>query len=197
MANMRQELSLAMAHDPQHEDSCTDVLLSAPSQQPNAAAKNLKLSGGRKQPRVTVLGHNEDMTRDTEGRTYFVRFTNTTADNKSNRQHMNLFDSNKQQQQWWREQHFTWLAFVYAGELASSGFGFNSAGIGFTLNAVFPTAAAMPGVSRNFISRQLLEARSIQEALDTIGRSGQVGLARLGFCVVIGESEIIHRLAGQ
>lgn len=72
--------------------------------------------------------------------------------------------------------NLSWLGFVYAGELASSGFGANSAGIGFSLNAVFPAVPLMPGISRNFVLRHLLQARSIKEALAIIARPGQVRL---------------------
>ena len=57
-----------------------------------------------------------------------------------------------------------WTAYTYAGELPTSAFGFNSAGIGFTLNAVFPSAIVTPGVARNFVSRQLLAATSFRWA---------------------------------
>ena len=55
-----------------------------------------------------------------------------------------------------------WTAYTYAGELPTSAFGFNSAGLGFTLNAVFPSAIVNPGVARNFVSRQLLAATSFR-----------------------------------
>ncbi|CAI9094230.1 OLC1v1029930C1 [Oldenlandia corymbosa var. corymbosa] len=64
-------------------------------------------------------------------------------------------------------------AYTYAGELPSCAFGFNSHGLAFTLNSVPPTAAEIVagGIARNFISRDLLEANSIDDALKRIGSS--------------------------
>lgn len=60
-------------------------------------------------------------------------------------------------------------AAVYAGELPSGAFGFSrSGGFGFTLNYVAPKDAACPGVGRGFVSRELLRAASMAEALHTI-----------------------------
>eukprot|EP01018_Ginkgo_biloba_P015297 Gb_10773 [translate_table: standard] len=58
-------------------------------------------------------------------------------------------------------------AFTYAGELPSCAFGFNSHGVAFTLNAVPPTKdeVAAGGIGRNFVSRDLLEAINIEDAL--------------------------------
>lgn len=70
-----------------------------------------------------------------------------------------------------------WFAFVYAGDLPTSGFGVNSAGISYSLNAVFPAAPLLPGIARNFVSRQLLEASSMTQALAIITTPGQVKCA--------------------
>jgi hypothetical protein len=60
------------------------------------------------------------------------------------------------------------VAYTYAGELPSCAFGFNSYGVVFTLNSV-PLAseeAVAGGVARNFISRDLLEAHNLDDALE-------------------------------
>jgi len=55
-------------------------------------------------------------------------------------------------------------AYVYAGELPSTAFGWNAAGVGFTLNAQHaPTN--LDGVGRNFLSRALLSAKTLDEAV--------------------------------
>lgn len=188
ISNMREELlSVAAPTTKRREYSCTDVLLSKHHQQSvhQGLQRDLQLQKRQQQQRLSLIGHNEDMTRDTDGKVYFVKYTNTTL-------HTTTSSSSSRQSQhslpaYLHHTHFpepelrhhaklfTWLGFVYGGELASSAFGFNSAGVGFTLNAVFPASPAMPGVSRNFVSRELLEARSIQQALDVISRPGQVG----------------------
>ena len=71
-----------------------------------------------------------------------------------------------------------WTAYTYAGELPTSAFGFNSAGIGFTLNAVFPSATVTPGVARNFVSRQLLAATSFRWA-SSLRTCGDVSICKL------------------
>jgi hypothetical protein len=223
MANMRQELlALAKPHQQQQEGSCTDVLLSLPAAHASPLQR-LQSIRAMQPSNITLVGHNEDMTRDTIGRIYFVRYNadsilqaNPSAATRSrlgssssssrqllrhqasyqqlatskqrhlkvaptplqdhttgpSRQHTTLTTTSSSSS----SSNVSWLGFVYAGELPSSGFGINSAGIGFTLNAVFPAAPIMPGFSRNFVSRQLLQARSINEALHIITRPGQVRL---------------------
>ncbi|KAI4302922.1 hypothetical protein MLD38_038613 [Melastoma candidum] len=64
----------------------------------------------------------------------------------------------------------TFIAYTCAGELPSCAFGFNNQGMGFTLNAVPPTKDEIVsgGIGRNFISRDLLEATSMDEAITTL-----------------------------
>ncbi|KAL3498946.1 hypothetical protein ACH5RR_041678 [Cinchona calisaya] len=64
-------------------------------------------------------------------------------------------------------------AYTYAGELPSCAFAFNSHGLAFTLNSVPPSESeiAAGGIGRNFISRDLLEAKSIEDALSRISSS--------------------------
>jgi hypothetical protein len=220
MTNMRQEL-LALAKPPQQqqEDACSDVLLSLPAAHA-PPLRQLQSSSSLQRHTSTLIGHNEDMTRDTVGRIYFVRYnagsslqakhSATTHGHRSSssrrlmrhqapyqqpahskQRHLTAAPTHNQQHTTNHIRHHTitsngsssssggdgnlsWLGFVYAGELPSSAFGVNSAGIGFSLNAVFPAAPVMPGFARNFVSRQLLQARSIDEALEIISRPGQV-----------------------
>ncbi|KAL2544284.1 uncharacterized protein Fot_13517 [Forsythia ovata] len=64
----------------------------------------------------------------------------------------------------------SFTAYTYAGELPSCAFGFNSLGMAFTLNSVPPTEVEIVAgaIGRNFISRDLLEAQSIDDALKKI-----------------------------
>ncbi|GLT48151.1 hypothetical protein SLA2020_217920 [Shorea laevis] len=61
----------------------------------------------------------------------------------------------------------SFIGYTYAGELPSCAFGFNSHGLAFTLNSVPPTEdEIVPArIGRNFVSRDLLEATSIADAL--------------------------------
>ncbi|KAG9149217.1 hypothetical protein Leryth_003207 [Lithospermum erythrorhizon] len=67
----------------------------------------------------------------------------------------------------------SYTAYTYAGELPSCAFGFNSHGLAFTLNSVPPSVDEIEpgGVGRNFISRDLLEAESINDAMSRIQSS--------------------------
>ncbi|KAF4354793.1 hypothetical protein F8388_017997 [Cannabis sativa] len=64
----------------------------------------------------------------------------------------------------------SFLAYTYAGELPSCAFGVNNHGLAFTLNSVPPSENEIEagGIGRNFISRDLLEATSIEDALSKI-----------------------------
>ncbi|KAL6627176.1 hypothetical protein ACP70R_030902 [Stipagrostis hirtigluma subsp. patula] len=61
-------------------------------------------------------------------------------------------------------------AYTCAGELPSCAFGFNSNGVAFTLDSVPPVNdEIVPGaIARNFVSRDLLEARSLEDAIHRI-----------------------------
>ncbi|KAJ1408238.1 Peptidase C45 [Sesbania bispinosa] len=65
------------------------------------------------------------------------------------------------------------IAYTYAGELPSGAFGFNSHGLAFTLNAVPPAEDEIVagGIGRNFISRDILEAKNIDDAINRINSS--------------------------
>ncbi|KAF7828186.1 hypothetical protein G2W53_019350 [Senna tora] len=62
------------------------------------------------------------------------------------------------------------IAYTYPGELPSCAFGFNSHGLAFTLNSVAPTLDEIVAgaIGRNFVSRDILEATSIDDALNRI-----------------------------
>ncbi|CAM8949173.1 unnamed protein product [Rhodiola kirilowii] len=97
---------------------------------------------------MAVAAHNEDANVALIGHTYIIRAT---------------LDSGL---------HFT--AYTYAGELPSCAFGFNSEGLAFTLNSVPPSQVEIEagGIGRNFISRDLLEGTSINDALHRISSAG-------------------------
>ncbi|KAM3711944.1 hypothetical protein ACB098_01G147000 [Castanea mollissima] len=61
----------------------------------------------------------------------------------------------------------SFIAYTYAGELPSCAFGFNSHGLAFTLNSVPPIEDEIVagGIGCNFISRDLLEASGIDDAV--------------------------------
>ncbi|KAK7399139.1 hypothetical protein VNO78_10315 [Psophocarpus tetragonolobus] len=65
------------------------------------------------------------------------------------------------------------VGYTYAGELPSCAFGFNSHGLGFTLDSVPPVEDEIVagGIGRNFISRDLLEATSMDDAMNRIKSS--------------------------
>ncbi|CAN1254218.1 hypothetical protein LINPERPRIM_LOCUS8571 [Linum perenne] len=62
------------------------------------------------------------------------------------------------------------LGYTYAGELPSCAFGFNTHGLAFTLNSVPPSEHEIVkgGIGRNFVSRDLLEATSMTDALKNV-----------------------------
>ncbi|XP_061363690.1 uncharacterized protein LOC133307226 [Gastrolobium bilobum] len=62
------------------------------------------------------------------------------------------------------------VGYTYAGELPTCAFGFNSHGLAFTLDSVPPAVDEIVagGIGRNFISRDILEATSIDDAMNRI-----------------------------
>ncbi|KAE9614094.1 hypothetical protein Lal_00016511 [Lupinus albus] len=69
------------------------------------------------------------------------------------------------------------VGYTYAGELPSCAFGFNSHGLAFTLNSVPPAEdeVVAGGIGRNFVSRDILEATGIDDAVNRI-RSSEVSV---------------------
>ncbi|KAI3501369.1 hypothetical protein L1887_29235 [Cichorium endivia] len=100
---------------------------------------------------MAVAAHNEDANAALLGHTYLIK--------------ANLSNGT------------SYTAYTYAGELPSCAFGFNNHGLAFTLNSVPPADPEIVagGIGRNFISRDLLEATSIEDAVTRI-RSSQVSI---------------------
>ncbi|KAK2664205.1 hypothetical protein Ddye_002779 [Dipteronia dyeriana] len=90
---------------------------------------------------MAIAAHNEDANVALVGHTYLIKSTLSNG--------------------------LSFMAYTYAGELPSCAFGFNSHGLGFTLNSVPPVEdeIVVGGIGRNFISRDLLEATDIEDAL--------------------------------
>lgn len=100
---------------------------------------------------MAVAAHNEDANVALVGHTYLIKATLSNG--------------------------LSYTAYTYAGELPSCAFGFNNHGLAFTLNSVPPGESEIVagGIGRNFISRDLLEATSIEDAVTRI-RSSQVSV---------------------
>jgi len=64
---------------------------------------------------------------------------------------------------------------VYLGELPTGAFGFNSHGIALSLNYVAPAASyvVMGGLGRNFVARDVLQAKTIEDAISRFTQDGQ------------------------
>ncbi|XP_031130371.1 uncharacterized protein LOC116032109 isoform X1 [Ipomoea triloba] len=120
---------------------------------------------------MAIAAHNEDANVALVGHTYLIKAT--------------LFDGT------------TFTAYTYAGELPSCAFGFNSHGVAFTLNSVPPTEEEIVAgsIGRNFISRDLLESKSIDDALTvspflhslrhSLNQENEPGIDRYyGFCAL-------------
>ncbi|GAB4834500.1 hypothetical protein Ancab_032757 [Ancistrocladus abbreviatus] len=97
--------------------------------------------------KMAIAAHNEDANVALLGRTYLIRAFLAKA--------------------------WSFTAYTYAGELPSCAFGYNSEGLAFTLNSVPPSGDEIVAgaVGRNFISRDLLEATSMDDALSRIDSS--------------------------
>lgn len=100
---------------------------------------------------VAIAAHNEDANVSLLGHTYLIRGILPNG----------IF----------------FVACTYAGELPSCAFGFNSHGLVFTLNSVPPMEdeVVVGGIGRNFVSRDILEATSIDDAMNRI-RSSDVSV---------------------
>ncbi|KAK1275855.1 hypothetical protein QJS04_geneDACA011130 [Acorus gramineus] len=93
---------------------------------------------------MAIAAHNEDANVALVGHTYLIKATLPGG--------------------------FSFTAYTYAGELPSCAFGFNSYGMAYTLNSVPPIQDEIfaGGIGRNFISRSLLEATDIGDAMSRI-----------------------------
>lgn len=67
----------------------------------------------------------------------------------------------------------SWTAFTYAGELSTAAWGFNDAGVSFTLNAVYANEVNTHGVGRTFVSRSILDAPNLQAAVERVQEPNQ------------------------
>ncbi|KAI4963105.1 hypothetical protein ZWY2020_019699 [Hordeum vulgare] len=68
----------------------------------------------------------------------------------------------------------SFTAYTYAGELSTCAFGFNSDGVAFTLDSVPPAIdeVAAGAIAVNFVSRDLLEARDLDDAMHRVCSPG-------------------------
>ncbi|KAH8513320.1 hypothetical protein H0E87_006562 [Populus deltoides] len=151
-------------------DDCSDVLVVSDS--------------------MAIAAHNEDANVALVGHTYIIKATLPNG--------------------------LSFVGYTYAGELPSCAFGFNSNGLSteewnpsshyraprlrphtldtaFTLNSVPPSEAEIVagGIGRNFISRDLLEATSIDDALSKI-QSSEVSVGHSYNLINIGTRRILN-----
>lgn len=61
---------------------------------------------------------------------------------------------------------------TYPGFISGNSLGFNDEGICFSINNVHPDYTTV-GVGRHFIARSIFEAKTIEEAIDTVSRGGR------------------------
>ncbi|XP_059644190.1 uncharacterized protein LOC132285966 [Cornus florida] len=116
---------------------------------------------------MAIAAHNEDANVALVGHTYLIRAT------------------------LWNGLSFT--AYTYAGELPSCAFGFNNHGLAFTLNSVPPSEEEIVAgaIGRNFVSRDLLEATSIDDALTRI-RSSEASIGHSYNLIDISTRRIVN-----
>ncbi|KAF9685889.1 hypothetical protein SADUNF_Sadunf03G0101500 [Salix dunnii] len=116
---------------------------------------------------MAIAAHNEDANVALVGHTYIIKATLPNG--------------------------LSFVGYTYAGELPSCAFGFNSNGLAFTLNSVPPSEAEIVagGIGRNFISRDLLEATSIDDALRKI-QSSEVSVGHSYNLINIGARRILN-----
>jgi hypothetical protein len=82
----------------------------------------------------------------------------------------------------------TFHAFAYGGELAGACYGWNSHGLFFSVNYLPPIAADMEGrISRTFVTRHLVEAASIDDAVGRLQSGGNAS----GYHHFIGQGDRI------
>ncbi|ESO98431.1 hypothetical protein LOTGIDRAFT_231453 [Lottia gigantea] len=101
-----------------------------------------------------AIGHNEDADPLIKSRGYFVNAT--------------IIEGGKIQEQ------FT--AYTYPGNLPGNAFSFNSAGLVFTLNGLYPKYVGDMKIPRNFVNRALL-AQTTQDGVEKVLLSDGIGNA--------------------
>lgn len=95
---------------------------------------------------AAILAHNEDGTTAARGTAYLVH---ARVDGEAG-----------------------WTAFSYPGFLCGNAFGFNRHGIAFSIDNVRPQQVRV-GLVRHFLARSLLDARSIDDAIQRVTRPGR------------------------
>ena len=113
---------------------------------------------------VALIGHNEDGSPAFDGNLYLTR---AQIESKP-----------------------AFTALSYPGFLCGHTFGYNEAGICFSVDNVTPLETRV-GLGRHFVARSLLEARSLDEAVDRVTIPGRAS----GFSYTIGsihERRIVH-----
>ncbi|MBS1249649.1 MAG: hypothetical protein MAG431_01229 [Chloroflexi bacterium] len=113
---------------------------------------------------VALIGHNEDSAPEFRGNMYLV--------------HADIEDG------------IPFTALAYPGFLCGNAFGFNAAGVCYSIDNVRPRTAEV-GLGRHFVARSLLDAESLDDAIDRVTSPGQA----LGFSYTIGsvrERRVMH-----
>ena len=113
---------------------------------------------------VTLIGHNEDGEPEFRGNMYIVH---ARVEGKP-----------------------SFTALSYPGFLCGNAFGFNGEGLCYSIDNVRPRDTRV-GVGRHFVARSLLEARSLQDAIERVTVPGRA----LGFSYIIGsvrERRVVH-----
>jgi len=121
---------------------------------------------------VPLLIHNEDGAPSSRNRAFLLRgeLFSLTA-NSSPSLHLPSSDSARPSTNGIRED-VSFYAFVYPGELPSTAFFWNR-GLVVTMNALYPARGRFGGIGRNFISRDMIGARDVDEAVARASVSGQ------------------------
>ncbi|GBG92460.1 hypothetical protein CBR_g55541 [Chara braunii] len=91
---------------------------------------------------MALIAHNEDGDAGTKNHTFLLMATTNSG--------------------------LAFLAYAHAGELPTSAFGVNNRRIAFTMDAVFPADVDLDGIGRNFVSRDLLEAVDLCDAIKRV-----------------------------
>ncbi|KAG9447308.1 hypothetical protein H6P81_013436 [Aristolochia fimbriata] len=116
---------------------------------------------------MAIAAHNEDANVALVGHVYLIRATLSNG--------------------------LSFTAYTYAGELPSCAFGFNNNGLAFTLDSVPPsTEEIIPGgIGRNFVSRDLLNATGLDDAISRI-RSSNVSVGHSYNLIDVPKRKIIN-----
>jgi hypothetical protein len=145
-----------------HVDHCTDVLAPTATGQGTfyPAPEGVEIAG--------VPAHNEDGGRINYGLTYLLEadVVDATVGDHS----------------------FT--AYCYPGQLPTGAFGFNSFGVFFTTNGLFPKVIDSKAVPRHFVSRKALASPTTGSVIELLERTR----VACGFSLNLGSTAEHHRL---